>query len=192
MEALQQQEAPYRKARKPVPGRGTKADTKRPNVTKEKLEKEHFRHFYDWLRTKPAYKFKYIAQITGMIIPREHAEEFRLLYTIIAEESENVLLPHSFAETLDFLLHAEDIRYAFAVMLDTGYAHLSQHTYWNIRDFYLMPKEQLAVVRRSVVNALQAFSESGKVSPEMIASLPPHFRAEHFKNTCRKWFEKHG
>ncbi len=170
------EEPPIRKSnRKPKPGKDSASHYAPPKISESEMHKYPFRYFYDWTRRHHLRGFREIQAICEILVPKEYAEEFRLLLTLMLEEGQSTLNPHSFAETLDFLFDYDDIRYSFAVILDTGAQYMSRSTYWNVLDFYLMSKERLSVTRRSLLQCLVRFAQMPKPLREMQIMAPQGF-----------------
>jgi hypothetical protein len=175
-------------ARKPKPGQELEPMRRRVPRDNEELEKYPFRHLYDWLRTKPAMGYAETQSIVAAIVPHEMEEEQLLLSTLMLEETQSVLLPHSFAETLDFLFHYDELHYSLAVVLDTGGQYLSRSTYGNLLSFYHMPKKQLEEVKQSLSDVLREFAALEQLPKQLQEMAPEGFNLKQFHKSCRQWF----
>lgn len=190
-EVLEKEPKLRRPNRKPRPGKDAASRYTPLRISEEDIKRYPFRYFYDGLRRCHMRGFKEAQVICEIIVSKEFAEEYRLLLTLVLEEAQSMLNPHSFAETLDFLFHYDDIRYTFAVILDTGAQYLSRSTYWNIQDFYCMSRERLAVTQRSLMQCLVRFAEMSKPTREMQLLAPDGFNITTFHRNFQRWFEEH-
>lgn len=177
-----------RTARLPKPGVELQAERRRVPTDPLELARTPFRHLYDWLRTRPNFGHHDIQALVAMMVPAEAEEEQLFLSTLMLEEVQSVLLPHSFAETLDFLFHYDDVQYTLAVLLDTGAQFLSRATFGNLLYFHQRPKQELESLRRGLNAMLQAFAQLPELSPARLELAPEGFDGTQFHQRCGQWF----
>ncbi len=177
-----------RPARLPKPGVELQAERRRVPTDAAELASAPFRHFYDWLRTRPNFGHNDIQAIVAMMVPAEAEEEQLFLSTLMLEEVQSVLLPHSFAETLDFLFHYEDVQYTLAVLLDTGAQFLNRATFGNLLYFHRHASADLEALRQRLNAMLHAFAHLPELSPARLELAPEGFDAVHFHQRCGQWF----
>ena len=174
-------------ARKPKPGVELEAQRRRVPSEIAELERQPFRHLYDWLRTRPSLGFAEIQSLVMCLLPADAEEEQLLLSTLMLEEVQSVLLPHSFAETLDFIFHYEDLHYSFAVVLDAGAQFLSRSTYGNVLYLYQRPKAELEKLRTALQQRLTYFAANALTDAQR-GHAPEGFDLAAFQARTAHWF----